>query len=74
MIEAHRIAAAKAGHYASQNRESSNKRARSSALKPGDRVLVKNVSKRDGPRKFRSFWEDKIYIVDGRKGLDSSVY
>ena len=74
MMEAHKIAAAKAGHCASQNRESYNKRARSSAFKPGDRVLVKNVLERGGPGKLWSFWEDKIYIVDSRKGLDGSVY
>ena len=73
-MEAHKIAAANAGHCASQNRESYNKRARSSALKPGDRVLEKNDSERGRPGKLRSFWEDKIYIVDSRKGLDSSVY
>ena len=37
-------------------------------------MLVKNVLERGGPGKLRSFWEDKIYIVDSRKGLDSSVY
>ena len=74
MTKAHRIAAAKTGHCASQNRESYNKRARSSALKPGDRLLVKNVSERGGLGKLRSFWEDKIYAVDSRKGLDSFVY
>ena len=35
---------------------------------------MKNVLERGGPGKLRSFWEDKIYIVDSRKGLDSSVY
>ena len=74
MMETHKIEATKAGHCASQNRESYNRRARSSALKPGDRVLVKNVLERGGPGKLRSFWEDKVYIVDSRKGLDSSVY
>ena len=74
MMEAHKIAAAKAGHCASQNRESYNQRARSSALKPGDKVLVKNVLERGGPGNLRSFWEDKIHIVDSGKGLDSSVY
>ena len=74
MMGAHKIATAKAGHCASQNRESYDKRARSSARKPGDRVLVKNVLERGGPGKLRSFWEDKVYIVDSRKGLDSSVY
>ena len=74
MMEAHKTEAAKAGHCASQNRESYNKRDRSSALKTGDRVLVKNVLEGSGPGKLRSFWEDKIYIVDSRKRLDSSVY
>ena len=67
VMEAHKVATAKAGHCASQNREPCNKRARSSALKPGDRVLVKNVLEKGGPGKLRSFWEDKIYIVDSRK-------
>ena len=56
--------AAKGGHSAFQNRESYNKKAESSALKPGNRVLVKNVSERGGPRKLRSFWEDSsVYEV-----------
>ena len=33
------------------------------ALRPGDRVLVKNVKKFQGPGKLRSYWEDEIYIV-----------
>ena len=35
---------------------------------------MKNVSERGGPRKLRSFWKDKICIVDSSKGLESSVY
>ena len=73
MMKAQRTVAAKAGNCASQNRESYNRRARSSDLKPGGRVLVKHASERGGLGKLRSFWEDKIYIVDSRKGLDSSV-
>ena len=37
-------------------------------------MLVKNVLERGGPGKLKSFWEDKIYIVDSRKGQDSSVH
>ena len=71
MMKAHRTTvAAKAGNCASRNRESYNRRARSSDLKPGDSV-GKNVSERRGLGKLRSFWEDKIYIVDSRNGLDS---
>ena len=33
------------------------------SLRPGDRVLVRNVKRFQGPGKLRSYWEDQIYIV-----------
>ena len=63
MMEAHKIAAARAGHWASQKRESYNKRARSSALKPRGRVLVKNVLERGGPGKLRYFGKTKYTLL-----------
>ena len=74
MTDAYRIAAEKIGQCAAHGREEYNRKARSSDLKPGDRVLVKNVIERGGPGKLRSFWEEKIYIVLNRKGPNAAVY
>ena len=72
--DSYRIAAEKTEQCAAHGREECNKKARSSELKPGDRVLVKNLVEREGPVKLCSFWEEKIYIVLNRKGPDAAVY
>ena len=42
-------------------------------LKPGDLVLVHNLTLRGGLGKLQSFWGDKGCIVIGRKGDNSLV-
>ena len=74
MTDSYRIAAEKAEQCAANGREEYNRKARSSELKPGDGVVVKNVVERGGPGKLRSFWEEKIYVVLNRKDPNSAVY
>ena len=73
MEEAHRIAAERAGHSAAKGRKQYDKKVRTSELKRGDRVLVKNLLEKGGPGKLRSFWET-IYEVVDRKDPNNAVY
>ena len=73
MTHCYCIAAEKAEQCAAHGHEEYNRKARHSKLKPGVSILVKNLVERGGPRKLRSFWEEKIYVVLYRKGINAAV-
>ena len=74
MKEAYSIAASKSKAQGDKAKVSYDLKFRSSTLLPGDRVLIKNLSERDGPGKLRSYWKDKVHVVVHRKSPDSPVY
>nr|KAG5711896.1 hypothetical protein BaRGS_026337 [Batillaria attramentaria] len=73
MQEAYSKAAQAAEKASSRQARHSNK-IQATVLRPGDRVLVRNLSERGGPGKLRSYWEDAVHLVVRRMGEDSPVY
>ena len=74
MHEAYVIAMQNMKKCAKRGQRNYNQRAWSSTLKTGDHVLVRNLTPRGGPGKLRSYWEETVHVVSGRKGPDSPVY
>ena len=74
MAEAYELANQKANLSASKAKRHYDRRVRSSALQPGDRVLVRNMTPRDGPGKLRAYWEENVHVVVKRKDPNSPVY
>ena len=52
--------AEKSASYSKQRYDS---KVKSSFLKTGDRVLVRNLTPRGGTGKLRSYWEDKVHVI-----------
>ena len=65
--EALNIASRNAHAKAKSGKLQYDKKVHSTALEPGDRVLVRNLSECGGPGKIRSHWEQDAYIVVKRK-------
>ena len=65
-------------HIANQNttgrRHKRDAKATLQPLQVGDRVLVRNLTPREGCVKLKSFWEQKVYIIEEVKDPDSLVY
>ncbi|XP_048580823.1 uncharacterized protein LOC116616199 isoform X2 [Nematostella vectensis] len=74
MEEAYRIARSKSTAQAARGKRYYEEKVRCSSLKPGDRVLVRNLSERGGPGKLRSYFEDQVFVVVNQKGESSPVY
>lgn len=74
MQEAYEIARKNNEKSKKKGKHQYDKHLRSTILKEGDRVLVRNLGERGGPGKLRSFWENDIHVVTRRMSSDSPVY
>ncbi|KAI2645563.1 Retrovirus-related Pol polyprotein [Labeo rohita] len=54
-------------------KEQYDRKTRGVILKPGDRVLVRNLGGQGGPGKLRSYWEKEVYVVK-KQVSDNPVY
>lgn len=74
MKEAYDIARENIKKSKEKGKKNYDKHLRSTILKEGDRVLVRNLGERGGPGKIRSYWEKDIHIVTRRLSPDAPVY
>ena len=73
MNEAYGLVIEETRGFQSQNKRNYDKRATSTVLTEGDRVLVRNLSEKGGPGKLRSYWEE-IYIVLSEKLMTTFLF
>ncbi|KAJ8036245.1 hypothetical protein HOLleu_20161 [Holothuria leucospilota] len=74
MKEAYDIASKYALKEANRGKRCYDRKVQDCDLQEGDRVLVRNTAKYEGPWKLRSHWEEKIYVVVRRVSPNIPVY
>lgn len=74
MTEAYQIASKSANEEAARGKGYYDRKIYGADLQPGGRVLIRNLTEKGGPGKIRSYWEDKVYVIAGRKCKDSPVF
>lgn len=63
MAEAYQIANEDNKQASAQGKTQYDLKVKGVTLKPGDRVLVRNLREQEGPGKLISYWEKTIYVV-----------
>ena len=74
MIEAYKIANQNTTGRRQQDKAKKDMKSIWQPLEVGDRVLMRNLTSREGSGKLRSFCEQKVYIIEEVKDPDGLVY